>query len=114
MNDFLDVALSLLKPVVETDNIERVDSPTTYTIKLDIPGVRKEDLALDFTDTVMSVKWTRRGGDDPRRYGQFSQKVKLPFVVMGRESVTLSLDSGVLSVSFDKSRTVQTDFNIRF
>ncbi|WP_298864257.1 Hsp20/alpha crystallin family protein [uncultured Gimesia sp.] len=78
-----------------------------YHVALDVPGMSKEDLALDIQGghLILTGERTTEENRDylhhERRYGKFKRVVQIPDWV-DPASVNATLDAGVLTVVLDK------------
>jgi HSP20 family protein len=90
---------------------EIVDSPQHYSVALDIPGFRKEDIEIELKDHHLIVSGTRtakaREETDKvlrqeRRYGQFQRIFSLPDGIR-EEAVSAQFTDGVLEIVLPKA-----------
>ncbi|REJ64827.1 MAG: Hsp20/alpha crystallin family protein [Planctomycetota bacterium] len=90
--------------VAETDN--------SVEVKLDLPGVKPEDISVEVHNGVLMVRGERKDEEDEqdekrnyhrveRRYGSFSRTVTLPSAVRDEEAVA-DFKDGVLTIVFPK------------
>jgi HSP20 family protein len=100
--------LAALVPAVE---VEETDG--AFLIELELPGVDPEDVSIDLKDNELfvtgEIKERERRGKlrrQTRRLGHFEHQITLPGAV-DPESVTASLDNGVLTVRLAKARSSQ-------
>lgn len=96
---------SLKSDIKETDK--------EYVVKIDMPGVAKKDIALNFKDDVLTVDAKRDSFDDEsdqkgniiaseRDYGAYSRSYRLP-QVDGKE-ISAKYEDGVLTVTLPKTK----------
>ncbi len=91
------------------------ETDDTFTLELDVPGVVKEDIAIDFSGRRLSVrgtKTTEKQGQGALRHstrtsGSFTYEAILP-VPVDEASVTASLSDGVLLVTMPKATEAKT------
>lgn len=98
---------ALMQNVLRTDIRE---DEQAYTVAVDIPGVDKKDIALDYTDEgTLTVSVTRAGEKEEqqkgflrreRSVGRSSRAYYLPGV--RREGIAAKYESGVLTVTLPK------------
>jgi len=88
-------------------DVEETDD--AYTIELDVPGVRREDVSIELRDNEVrisgEVKQRERTGTlrrQTRRVGQFEYMVALPGDI-DAEKVDAALHDGVLTVRLPKA-----------
>lgn len=91
-----------------TDLVETEDS---YRLHLDVPGLSKEDLTINYKDNQLTVSGERtsdRTDEDEeyvrveRSFGQFYRAFTLPRSV-NAEDITASYENGVLTISVPKT-----------
>lgn len=85
------------------------EADDAYTVEIDVPGVRREDISIDLVGSELAVtgelKEKERVGllrRRTRRTGRFSYRVALPDQV-DADKVEASLDHGVLTIRVPKS-----------
>ncbi len=103
-----DVGLFDWRPVVDT--YEKDDA---IVIKAELPGVKKEDIAIDVRDNVLILKGERTHDKDieeksyhrrERFYGRFQRSFSLPEAV-DPEKIEASYKDGILEVKLPKLET---------
>jgi HSP20 family protein len=93
------LADSLFQPVASAAKVEQDDA--AWTLSLDVPGVTREQLAIDVDGTVLSVK-TVEGA--PRQY-----KAAYEFPAeIDTDATTAKLENGVLTLTVGKKKPVVT------
>jgi HSP20 family protein len=87
------------------------ESKDRYTIYLELPGVKKEDLKIDLADDVLTIQGEKRDekelADDEQRsserfYGSFTRSFALPGQVAA-DQIKAEYRDGVLLVTVPKS-----------
>lgn len=82
-----------------------------YTVSLDVPGLKKDDIKVSVHDGVLTVSGERRSEKDvkegtvhrtERYYGKFSRSVSLPVEVRA-DKVSATYKEGVLTVEIPKA-----------
>ncbi|MFC4653152.1 Hsp20/alpha crystallin family protein [Lactococcus nasutitermitis] len=97
------------------------ESDTAYTVKIDLPGLKKENIQIDYNDGILSVSGKQEREDEARNdagevihseryYGSYSRQYSLPNVE--RETVTAKYDGGVLTLELPKLKVDSTDHRI--
>jgi HSP20 family protein len=90
--------------------IEVADTPEAVIVKAHVPGVSKENLQVNVTDTTLTLKGevqedkTTEGKNYHQRelhYGAFARTITLPTTVQA-EHATAQLKDGVLEVTIPK------------
>jgi HSP20 family protein len=91
---------------------EVAESDGEVTVKVEVPGVTKDQIQLAVSDDVLTVRGeTRKETEEKKknyyreeiRYGAFQRMVPLPVEVDGSKA-TAELKNGVLKVTLPKSR----------
>jgi HSP20 family protein len=94
------------------DLIERTDS---YVLKVDLPGMQAEDVALQIEDNVLTLSGARKreaGADtaayhhSERPFGSFARAITLPKGVES-EGVTAAFADGVLEITIPKPEQIK-------
>lgn len=114
---------------VDTTNIWKphhdiIETPKTILIYLDIPGVDKETLKVDFFNNVLEIEGSRMTKYNPDLettivhskqiiYGNFTKSITMPISVTNKQSVKVIADSGVLTVSIDKESENSNRFSVK-
>lgn len=90
-----------------------VETDEEYRIRLDVPGMKKEDLSINYQDDQLTVSGERpsdRPGDDAeyvrveRAFGHFYRAFSLPNTVdVG--NISAEYDSGVLTIHVPKAES---------
>ncbi len=100
------------------------DTEKNYVLKMEIPGFAKEDVDVEFKDSILSVKGNRKEKDEiaedsvirnERHGGGFVRSFKLPRNVDGSK-IGASLKEGVLELRVakpeaQKPKTIDITFN---
>jgi HSP20 family protein len=78
-----------------------------YTVSIDLPGVKKEDVDLNLEGGVLSVEARRRHkSDDAESRVVFSRSVRLPEAA-DTDNASARLEDGVLHVTLPKQETAR-------
>ncbi|MCK9894978.1 Hsp20/alpha crystallin family protein [Frankia sp. AgB32] len=92
-------------------DVEETDD--AFVVELELPGARREDVAIDLRDNELHVSGEVREREKAgiarrrtRRFGRFEHRVTLPGEV-DVEGVTASLSDGVLTVTLPKASRSQ-------
>lgn len=92
-----------------------VETDESYRIHLDVPGMTKEDLKINYQDNQLTVSGERksdRTADDEeyvrveRSFGHFYRSFTLPRTV-NAEDINATYDNGVLTISVPKTEEVK-------
>ena len=93
------------------------DSNTLLVI-LEIPGIAKEDIKLDFFNNMLTVKGKKLKIIDKQVfqgeifYGNFERHVQLPISVTSDQNVSIQLQNGLLLVTIDVAKELKNKFTI--
>jgi HSP20 family protein len=116
---FNDLAKPAEDPAVSATFVPAVDvyeDAERLVLKLEIPGVKSEDLDIRLENQTLSIKGERKFEQTEkaenfhrieRRFGSFVRSFTLPQTV-DTENVTASTDAGVLTVSLAKKAEAQS------
>ncbi|MFC2162346.1 Hsp20/alpha crystallin family protein [Candidatus Altiarchaeota archaeon] len=106
----------VLKPL--TDIIESEDA---FTLRMDVPGVPKDDIEINVSDDVLSLTAVRDEKDrkedegyilDERRYMRFSRSFRLPKDV-DSENVKARYKDGILEINLVKKPAGKAEHNVK-
>lgn len=95
-------------------DVEETD--TQYLISVDVPGMKKEELAIEFTNDLLTISGehkeekkeeTKRRTISERYQGRFERRFALPNAV-GADNVEANFANGVLSISVKKAAMTGT------
>jgi HSP20 family protein len=87
------------------------ESETHYTLSVDLPGLKKEDINIEVNDGTLVISGERKkehkdGSCDYRSYGRFERRFTLGNNVQS-EDVKASYKDGVLEVILAKTQEVK-------
>ncbi|RZI49357.1 Hsp20/alpha crystallin family protein [Lactococcus kimchii] len=96
------------------------ESDTAYSVKIDLPGLKKENINIEYENGMLSVSGKQEQATEEkndageiihseRYYGSYSRSYHLPNVE--RDNITAKYDGGVLTLNLPK--TVQSENNRR-
>ncbi|WP_439881366.1 Hsp20/alpha crystallin family protein [Pontibacter sp. MBLB2868] len=105
-----------------TPHVDACETEKNYEIELALPGVKKEDISIDFQEGKLTITGERKleKKEDNRRYhmletqyGSFSRTFYLPDKV-NPDKISAHLDNGVLVVTVpkDEHKTMKRQINI--
>ncbi|WP_346703169.1 Hsp20/alpha crystallin family protein [Ligilactobacillus agilis] len=88
------------------------ESDTAYTVAVDLPGVDKKDIDIDFKDNALTISAKRDSFSDEsdakgnllsseRSYGRFTRQYQFPNV--DKDKVSAKYEAGVLTVTLPKT-----------
>jgi HSP20 family protein len=111
-NDFVgpDTSSASFVPAVDV-----YEDPEKLVLKLEIPGVKQEDMDIRMENQTLVIRGERKFESNEkaenfhrieRRFGSFVRTFTLPQTV-DAESVTATMDAGVLTISLAKKAEAQ-------
>jgi HSP20 family protein len=89
--------------------VDVAESPAGYVVTVEVPGARKEDIAVECHDNVLTIKGEKRDERDEkdehrhyveRSYGSFTRSFRMPADTS--EDIKASFRDGVLTVEVPK------------
>lgn len=87
--------------------VEAFQNGDRFTVRAELPGLKKDDVQVELTDEVLTIRGERRDEHEEERegyyrtereYGQFYRTIPLPEGVIG-ESAQASFRNGVLEIT---------------
>ena len=105
-------------------SIDILESEDKLQLFMLLPGVPKSSIDIDFFNNSVSVKgervcsdfYTSTGVSQLRKeiiYGNFERKITLPISITRRESVSITMEDGVLIISIDKTIESHNRFSVK-
>lgn len=104
-----------LESVVWAPRMDLSETEDAYFIHLDLPGMKKEDVSINFHEGTLSVSGERQQEDKEenhkfirieRSYGRFYRSFSLPQTV-NTEGIEASFENGVLNIRVPKAEEVK-------
>jgi HSP20 family protein len=98
-------------PQAFTPAVDVVDTERAYVLKVEVPGVKAEDISVSVENNVLTLKGERRFEQDKeeqgyrrieRRYGSFTRSFVLPEGVQA-DTIEAAAKDGVLTVQVPKA-----------
>jgi len=90
----------------------------TLLVILEIPGISKEDIKLDFFNNMLTVKGKKQKIIDKNVfqgeifYGNFERNIQLPISVTSDQNVSIQLQNGLLLITIDVAKELTNKFTI--
>lgn len=106
----MNAEVDKLSPILSCDVLESKDA---FTMHVDLPGVKKEDLNVDITDDAIHIKGERKAVHEEnsellmsveRHYGKVARTIPMPKGINSKDA-TASFDNGVLEIRLPKLET---------
>jgi len=100
---------------VWTPRVDLAETPDAYLINLDVPGITKKEIKIDFHEGVLSVSGDRKVEEKSedknyvrveRRYGHFYRSFTLPKSIV-ESKISATLENGVLMITVPKAEEVK-------
>ena len=94
-----------------TPRVDLAETEDEYSIRLDVPGVAKEDIEINFQDSTLSISGERVTSSKEeesdfvrveRSAGRFFRSFSLPKTIKENE-ITAEYDNGVLTIHVPKA-----------
>ena len=90
---------------------EVVETPESYQFKLDIPGIKKEELDIEVADGYLKISGERKKEVKDELfsevvYGSFQRTFKLPTEI-STDDLLATLDEGVLTIKLPKTERIK-------
>ncbi len=114
--DFRDLASwspqSVLGLTAGFPAVEMIEEKDKYMVKIDAPGLEKDDIRISITDNTLHVRGEVRQEEEredrsyiynERFYGAFSRDIPLPSAV-NSDQVRAMVKNGVLTIDLPKSK----------
>ena len=98
--------------------MDMVDNKEFTIVYLDLPGVDKNNINVDFFNNRLLISGERKkpytGVSHNREviYGKFSRRITLPISVTSRLNVDVSYSEGILKIAIDKKKEEMNIFRI--
>lgn len=96
--------------------VDLYEEKDRYVLKADVPGIKREDLSVNLSEDILTIKGERKHekeekGEDYFRheaaYGAFERRVHVPGAVKA-DGVTADYSDGVLKVTLPKAEETKT------
>ena len=88
-----------------------IETKSSYLVEAELPGVKKEDVKLDISNSMLTIKGEKKIFDldnkqdyirMERSHGHFNRSIQLPTEV-DEKKVNASMNEGILKVEINKS-----------
>ncbi|WP_047998700.1 Hsp20/alpha crystallin family protein [Lactiplantibacillus herbarum] len=124
LDPFERMARSLWEPMESLDQVLKTDINETddqYQVKVDVPGIDKQDVKLDYRDNTLSIKVQKDSFEDhedqdqnvvmnERRTGTLQRQYALPNIAA--DKITAVQADGVLTITLPKTQPSNDDGQI--
>jgi HSP20 family protein len=119
--DFITPTVRSVIPQLSNRNkifVDVVNEEKNLTIYAEIPGVRREDIDIDFYNnkiTILVVKQKNYSSTQisELKYGNFERQIMLPICVTKKETVSVSYNVGILVIKINKHIEEGNKFTVR-
>ncbi len=95
--------------------LDVTENDSEFLVKTSIPGVKPEDVAITYTNNVLTIKREIKEDEEiknaqvhlrERRYGNFSRSISLPSQI-NSDKIEAKYENGVLTLHLPKSDEVK-------
>ena len=105
---FFDSLNAKAQEAMYSPTCEILDEEKRYSVSLDIPGIKKEDINLEVNENQLFVTGERKRGEQQvvrseKVYGKFARVFTLPKDV-NPDAIVASFENGMLDISLPKRR----------
>lgn len=94
-------------------SVDMFEDGNDLVIKADLPGIKKEEISVDFTDDIITISGEKKSEEKTERkdyyrversYGSFVRKLRLP-VEIQVDKTNASFKDGVLEIRMPKTES---------
>jgi len=105
-----------LRPGVLSPAVDLSEDERSYTVTVELPGVKKEDVTVELQDDVLTIRGEKKSEREEKKgkshwversYGSFSRSFSLPPTAQAEE-LKAGFKDGVLSVEIPKREQAKT------
>lgn len=95
--------------------VEFHETENAYHLSADIPGLKKEDISIEFHDHVLSISAERSSSEEKKdkqgywsekKYGRYTRSFRLPGEIT-EDAVEAKYESGVLEITLPKKEVTK-------
>ena len=96
-------------------SVDLHEDENAYTVDVELPGVNKEDVNVNFQDGALSISGDRKYENESKEqnahrierfYGKFHRSFTFPTAING-DGITASYENGLLKISVPKAEEVK-------
>ena len=94
-------------------NYTVLNNERAYTILMEIPGIEKKDISLEYKDRILTVLGKRELQErddayyDNFQYGNFNKQFRMPDDILDKD-ISGKLKNGVLEITIPKKVEIET------
>lgn len=112
-SSFFDEDRDIFSRFVPAVNIK--EDPEQYVLSVELPGMKKEDVKIEFKENLLTISGERKMADEEKRegyhriehgYGQFSRSFTLPQGVKA-DQIEARYTDGILTISVPKAEEIR-------
>jgi HSP20 family protein len=114
--DPFDLLESAVGGVMESfGHADLSETDDAYELQVDLPGMKKDDVAVDYSDGVLTISGERKDEREDKRkgyylsertYGSYQRSFRVPESV-DHENIKAQFSDGVLTISLPKTQQAQ-------
>ncbi len=111
LDTFFDESLTNVRRGQFVPTVDVVENDKNFNIHVSLPGIRKEDIKIEFEDRTLTISGEREFHRDEEknryhlvesRYGKFTRSFSLPRNI-NRETINAEMKDGILNITVEKS-----------
>jgi HSP20 family protein len=115
MRLFDDIWSNTQMPVAPSFKVDISEDEHAYHLDAELPGIAKENIALNIEDDVLTIKAERTHKEEEKKkdyhrvertYGSFSRSFNIGEII-DQENIGATYDNGVLHVTLPKTQPVK-------
>jgi HSP20 family protein len=112
----LDLSRGMLAGSAVTPQIDVKETPDSFQVTAELPGLAEKDVTLTIADNVLTLKGEKKAEREEknenyylseRSFGSFTRSVQLPATV-DQDKVTAKFDKGILTIALPKVEEAKT------
>ncbi|MEI7788035.1 MAG: Hsp20/alpha crystallin family protein [Chlorobiaceae bacterium] len=112
---FDNIRTSAKTPAMPAFNVDIFEDETGFHIDAELPGVAKEEIALNVEDDVLTIKAERKKSSEEnkkdylrieRTYGSLQRKFSLGETI-DQDHINAGFDNGILHVTLPKAQMIK-------
>ncbi|MDZ7749025.1 MAG: Hsp20/alpha crystallin family protein [Halofilum sp. (in: g-proteobacteria)] len=96
-------------------NADLSETDEAYELQVDLPGMKKDDVSVDYSDGVLTISGERKDEREDKRkgyylsersYGAYQRSFRVPESV-DHDNIAAQFNDGVLTITLPKTREAQ-------
>jgi HSP20 family protein len=117
-DNFSEMISSFNQGVIYSPRYDLVEDDANINIYMELPGVNKESIEIDFFNNKLEVICSRKklyntvAKKNEIYYGDIQRKITLPMSVSNKDSVKTTLKNGILTITINKTLEERNRFRV--